>query len=504
MSPRARHDQRGFTLVEVMVAIVILMVGVLGVVGLVDGANAVTSKTRARESGTNLARSIIEVSRSIRYRDLTTGTLEAALQSRPALADSADPGYRILSRGVFYRMTVSVCSLDDPKDELGEQPPGVVFCSDSDRLPVGAVAKDRNPDDYKRVRVTLTWKTRNTEQSVTQTSSIINPVGGLGPSVSGLTMLTPGSTSSDPPLRIDSEVSEATFRAVTSAFAAEVSWSVGGQPQGKADGGPTQWDFAWSFLNPDNTIAYHDCTYVVQADAFDLQGRAGAPRALTVIVNRIPALPVADLDGGRNGSGDRVDLQWTKNHGECDVVGYRVYRSTSSDPSTFTQITCLDQDQPTYTTEPNCIDDTAAPGVDYYYLVRGVDTRADGTLRDGSDSAILPVSAAANDVPSAPTDLVLCIGGQPDCNGPDGEAAPSGVVVVSWTPSTDTDGTIDFYRIYRDGTAYADRHDRFYPGGGLHAWLEYMQPDGVAHTYRVSAVDDDFGESVLSAPVSGG
>ena len=46
----------------------ILLVGVLGVVTLVDGANAVTSKTKAREGGTAIARSVIEVSRSIRYR----------------------------------------------------------------------------------------------------------------------------------------------------------------------------------------------------------------------------------------------------------------------------------------------------------------------------------------------------------------------------------------------------------------------------------------------------
>ena len=72
--PSAR-DQRGFTLVEVMVAIFILLVGVLGVVSMVDGANAVTSKTRAREGGTNIARSVIEISRSVRYRDLTAQAL---------------------------------------------------------------------------------------------------------------------------------------------------------------------------------------------------------------------------------------------------------------------------------------------------------------------------------------------------------------------------------------------------------------------------------------------
>ena len=73
-------------------------------VTMVDGANAVTSKTKAREGGTAIARSIIEVSRSIRYRDLSQTTLEAALDTRPALADSkpSTPGYTIQSRGIQY------------------------------------------------------------------------------------------------------------------------------------------------------------------------------------------------------------------------------------------------------------------------------------------------------------------------------------------------------------------------------------------------------------------
>ena len=61
----------------------ILLVGVLGVVSMVNGANAVTSKTKAREGGTSIARSVIEVSRSIRYRDLTVTSLEDALDTPP-------------------------------------------------------------------------------------------------------------------------------------------------------------------------------------------------------------------------------------------------------------------------------------------------------------------------------------------------------------------------------------------------------------------------------------
>src|SRR5687768_8653245 len=112
MAPRARpSSQSGFTLIEVLVAMMILLVGVLGVVTMVDGANAVTSKTKAREGGTAIARSIIEVSRSIRYRDLTQASLESALSSRPTLTDSLPAaGYTIRSRGIEYTLTLTVCS----------------------------------------------------------------------------------------------------------------------------------------------------------------------------------------------------------------------------------------------------------------------------------------------------------------------------------------------------------------------------------------------------------
>ncbi len=44
------------TLIEVMVATMILLVGVLGTVTMIDGANATTSKTKAREGATHLGR----------------------------------------------------------------------------------------------------------------------------------------------------------------------------------------------------------------------------------------------------------------------------------------------------------------------------------------------------------------------------------------------------------------------------------------------------------------
>jgi prepilin-type N-terminal cleavage/methylation domain-containing protein len=505
-------SQSGFTLIEVLVAMLILLVGVLGVVTMVDGANAVTSKTKAREGGTAIARSIIEISRSLRYRDLTQASLEAALDTRPAMADSKPSvtGYTIKSRGITYELTLTVCSLDDPKDDLGLRPPGTTFCPDSDGPP--ATARDRNPDDYKRVRVRLTWSTRATTHSVTQTSSIINPVGGLGPSVTGLTMTSPTSAGTDE-VRIEgsslSPINSASFVATTSTFAADLTWSVGGDSQGKANGGPTSWTFTWNFTDggsdPDN-ILYYDCKYFIQADGFDAEGRAGAPRVLTVILNRREPIAPAQVTGGRNGSGDRVDIHWNGNP-ECDVIGYRVYRSTSA-ASLGTQVNCpVDPQAPntTVTTRDWCVDQEAPATGPLYYRVVAVDTLASGTLREGTQSAQVTVPASGgNSVPSAPTNITSCIGGQVDCNGPDGLPAPSGQIVVRWDPSTDSDGAVSFYRIYRDGTTYGDRWDDFFPeAGGLLAWLEYA-PGTTSHTYRVTAVDDKFGESALSDPVTAG
>jgi prepilin-type N-terminal cleavage/methylation domain-containing protein len=496
-------DQRGFTLVEVMVAIFVLLVGVLGVVSMVDGANAVTSKTRAREGGTNIARSVIEISRSVRYRDLTATALLDELDSRPGLGD-ADPGanYAIRARGLDYAATITVCSLDDPQDGLGNHNGPVAYCDDSDVLAVGGTASDRNPDDYKRVRVTLRWTTRETGQSITQTSSIINPVGGLGPSVTGLVMLTPTSPTDDP-LLIESDVDTATFRATTSTSATNVTWSVSGKNKGQATGGPKTWNFSWDITIPGaaRTPIFYDCTYVIQAEAFDGQGRSGAPFAKTVRLNRMLPLKPSGFAGGRNGNANFVDLAWVTNP-ECDVVGYRIYTGSSATTIT-TPVTCLGAASATLGPKVDeCIHD-APPGNVWYQLVALDTPSGGGAPRPGTLSdplAIGPVSG--NVVPTVPSGLTSCIGGTAGCLVANGVPADDGVLVIRWLPSLDTDGTIQLYRVYRDGLAYSNRHASFYPKTGeLLAWIE-PEPDGSSHQYAITAVDDDFGESAPSAALT--
>ena len=46
------------------------------------------------------------------------------------------------------------------------------------------------------------------------------------------------------------------------------------------------------------TPIYYDCTYVIQAEAFDGQGRSGAPYAKTVRLNRMLPLKPAGSPGG--------------------------------------------------------------------------------------------------------------------------------------------------------------------------------------------------------------
>jgi type IV pilus assembly protein PilV len=122
-----RHDARsaaggeaGFTIVEVMIAIVLLVTGVLGLLPLIETSLTSTNRTHAREQGTNLAREIIERSRQIPYASTTTtlapAAVAATLPEAPAVTGST---FVVSRRSVAYTVTVSACSIDDPSDGAG-------------------------------------------------------------------------------------------------------------------------------------------------------------------------------------------------------------------------------------------------------------------------------------------------------------------------------------------------------------------------------------------------
>ena len=124
MGARAQHHdtrgEAGFTIVEIMVAIVLLVTGVLAMLVMIEGSLSSTSRTTAREGATNLARELVERSRQVPYASTTTGAAPAALAARlpeaPAVSGSS---FAVQRRNVQYTVTVSACSIDDPSDGAG-------------------------------------------------------------------------------------------------------------------------------------------------------------------------------------------------------------------------------------------------------------------------------------------------------------------------------------------------------------------------------------------------
>src|SRR5437588_2613261 len=120
MDARSVACQRGFTLIEVMMAALVLTIGVLTTLGLIDNANSKTVQSKAREAATGLDRQLIEDARTIPYPQLTQQSLASQLQSQPGLAsESGAQMYTIKRRGFTYSVDVATCTIDDPRDGIG-------------------------------------------------------------------------------------------------------------------------------------------------------------------------------------------------------------------------------------------------------------------------------------------------------------------------------------------------------------------------------------------------
>jgi prepilin-type N-terminal cleavage/methylation domain-containing protein len=139
-------DERGMTLPEVMVAMVIFLVGVLGTLILVQGSMSSTTRTTAREQATNLARDLVERSRQASYSNMTMDLAPATLRSMLPSSDAATAlsgadlrTFDVTRRGVTYTVTVFACSIDDPADGAGQG--DAKFCA----APTGTVVPGSSP-----------------------------------------------------------------------------------------------------------------------------------------------------------------------------------------------------------------------------------------------------------------------------------------------------------------------------------------------------------------------
>lgn len=497
MIARLRDEERAFTLVEVLAASIILILGVLGTVSLVDNANETTQRSMGREAATNLARDLVENARLVPYPRATSGAaIVSELQALTGLADtSGEAGWQLQRRNRTFTVSADVCLLDDAKDGLG--PHDASFCSNS--APAGTA--DGNPKDYKRVTVGLTWNHAGRQYQTRQTT-LVAPRGTADlPRVTSLRMTSPitADNTTTPPPVITSDVTTARFGVTTSIAPTGVSWLIDGGVKGLASGSGLAWSFDW----PITGLA--DGTYQVGAQPFDASGSSGAATEMTVKLNRrIPPGPTPLYAGfntipGTSGQ-RRVDAEWKANT-DKDILGYRMYwqyASSSNVPTgTPTRVCPAADASPPYAKETACSWTMPSPGgsdqVRLNVWVTAVDK--DGsteTLREGASSAVVD-AYAVNKEPNPPTSITATKPGD-------------GTVVLTWsppaTPDADSGDRILFYRIFRKAGSGATvcpppladliPYDRtpFETGteGASRRWVDPQPISGTA-TYAVCAVD---------------
>lgn len=538
------HREDGFTLVEVMVAALVLLVGVLGTLTMLDTASFATQTSKAREQGVALQRELVEAARAVPYDQLTPTSVVGKVQASPDLGDDrpGTPGWQIRRRGVTYTVAVGACSVDDPGDGTGLVddatfcPPGqttaATTCSTllgntgaiqgtaaaaSAGVDVGncgidlnldgqvdnftraqlsaagvdlcgqgwcpATATDRYPDDYKRVKTLVRWDVGGGSRYALQSTTVPNPGSSAAPQALTLTSASGTTITSGTSL---------SFAATFSRTPASVAWSVDGTAKGTATGAGTAWSFAWdigtvSGGGAPNAGEVLDGVYLVGAKGFDSYGAYGQSKAVSLSLNRrAPYQPVRFAAGrnlGGSGGAGVVSFEWAPNR-ERDLVGYRVYRITGT--GSAAQVCPATAGATTTATSCQAAGQPDAPLLAYYAVA--VDRDPGGALREGDASAVATVTAT-NTPPSAPGTLTASSSG--------------GNTVLSWGPSAgdpDVGDAVAYYRIYRDGTTYADRYDR--TGTASELTFTDTATNGVGHTYRVVAVDTQMSESGFSNAVT--
>jgi Tfp pilus assembly protein PilV len=518
-----RHED-GFTIIEVLVAAVVLLIGVMGVLSIVIQADSVSTSNRAREQGVALQREVVEVARGIPYDQLSQNTIVSKIQAQPGLADSTSgaSGWTVVRRNITYTISVGTCSVDDTNDSTGPhesagyckdgtgsttptqclaylgrtgsiQGAGVVAASSTaagdcgiDGNLDGAVdgladtsggpctncsGTDTNPNDYKRVVVLVRWNRGLGARYALQSTTIPNPGLSAAPAVQAL---TPTSTVVAP------NINSVTFSATMSFAPATVLWYVDGTANGNATGSLTTWGITWNLgsvtagATSPNTGEVLDGTYLVSAKGFDAYGQAGSAKYSTVTINRRAPYPPTNVRAGRVGS--KGYIEWSAN-AERDVEGYRVFRVGSPDLDVCGLVTG----------QTRCKDNGMPSGAQSYY-VQAQDRDTAGVARLGDKSAVFTVPAS-DTPPTAPAPVF---------------GAKSGAnTVLSWGASSDSDAgdSIQYYRIYRDGNDFiTGYYDRTATGSNL----SYTDTNtgGDVHTYYIVAVDQFNTESAFSVAVT--
>ena len=330
------------SVLETMVAAVILSAGVLGVFVMVEVADNVNKTNRGRETANALARELLETARSTPFQDIGVAnwmnTTMTNLEGRTGAVQSPSTHAvttTVTRRDVAYAVSVDTCSVDDAKDGYGPHSGSINWCSDS----LNTTGTDAKAEDLKRVAVTLTWSENAKNYSIYQTATFSSTGQVVGPTVSTLQIKTPAVA--DPTAPVITSGSNATFEAVASG-AADMKFSVDGVEQTSGvSGGNGTWGFNWNITN------LKDGVYQIGATAVDSLGTRGAPMILQVKLARGVPVGATNVTGGYNdvfssGSTTRVvELGWDASP-EGNVTGYEVLKGATTVCAASLNLECMD------------------------------------------------------------------------------------------------------------------------------------------------------------------
>jgi prepilin-type N-terminal cleavage/methylation domain-containing protein len=518
---RPPSDAQGFTLVEVLVASMVLVIGMLGLLGVVVVATKTTGTNRVRQAATSLAREVAENTRTLGYTQLTPTTIAAALVSKIPGASLSGSTLSV-TRSIYpFSVSFTACSLDDPSDGYGDHTyapnSGGSWCPD---VAAGGTA-DTNPDDYKRVSVLVTPTGTRTTPTVQQTV-LIYPRPTSGPAV---TCLTTGTIASNCPgtnqTITAAGTTAVTFNVLTTATAAAIQWLVNGNPppaaqipSGATDpyrpAGTTS-SFTWA-------LPVADGTYAISSIGFDANGNSGTHSTLQITVNRHQAIAPTTLSAGWNAQIVGVDVTWTPSVDQ-DILYYDVYHKYGANPAVLVAgctavvgSSCTDTSRtsaplPNPPALPTCNATPQSYTTANLYWVVGVDTAPappPNTPRESTAQSPNMDAYLCDHPPKAPTGLTGSLSG--------------GVFNLSWTAPTapvdpDTGDSIQAWRIYRwpVGQSIQFPASRLQLVGALNGTGGSVttapdgspDPGGVTQNYCVTSVDTHLNESPCSNVVPG-
>jgi type II secretory pathway pseudopilin PulG len=470
----------GFTLIEALIAMVVLLVGIAAFVSLLSVSVHAEASSRAREGATNLARQILEDARTIPFDQLTPSDVVHELQLMPGLASGSESTWIIQRRGFTYTVTAKECSIDDPKDGYGKH--DSTFCSFSNI----EAEEDLTPIDLKQVTVDVEWTVRGLKHDVHQVETLTAAGRSIGLTANNLRLINPVVGAPTKPVVVSQPAAgELQFAFTTPTTAVAAVWSLEGarqspQPVKKA-GTTTEWVFSWQIPYP----AVSDGTYLVSAQAIDSKGIEGPPVSISVtLIRGKPAAPKGLVAGFNtvyvSGTPKKVvDLQWQANT-EKNVIGYRVYHvGGGSEP---TRLACPESPS-TLSLALSCIDfsppKTTSPNLSYEVFALYREASGELLSEETGQGAGARVEVAGEPptlvAPKTPTSLTA-------------KKNADGSVTLTWP---EVSGAA-YYRVYRETTDYTGRY-AFITSGTT---TTFTDSDAVTrHKYWVTAVNSKLMES---------